>query len=410
MEQGEGAGPESLGNLHESGLATLAAISACLESEYEERSALLGTVAGAIAASVGAGRVAFWRLRRRGALALEPDPFGFEPDSAIHGFRIELGPGREGAIGNVVYGDGLALVGGTMPELDALWREAGVQAVNNSIAAPWLAGDRRLGAVVAYDSDEGFTTHHLWLLRLAGMAAGLVWRYGQAEEELGHTSVRLEEAVTVRRHLLNNIAAGGDEARRRFASVLHDDSLQLLTAAEIQLERIRSDIKSSHDAFQLEQLDSTLRKVEDSLRTLLNTVSPEPLPASTNFEVAVGERLESMRLQLGIETHTDIRVPDELPPTVHAILVKNVSEALSNVGKHASATRVVLTAEVAEGGVRVEVKDDGTGFVVGESVRAPGHIGLVAMRERTQLAGGWCDISSEPGAGATVEFWVPLSL
>lgn len=410
MEQSEGAGPEGLEDLQESALATLAAISACLEADDEEPSTLLGTVARAIATSLGASRVAFWRLRRRGALALEPDPFGFEPDSAIHGFRIELGPGREGAIGNVVYGDGPELVGGTMPELDTLWREAGLQSVGNSIAAPWLAGDRRLGAVVAYDSEVGFTSQDLWLLRLAGMAAGLVWRCGQAEEELGHTSVRLEEAVTVRRHLLNNIAAGGDEARRRFASVLHDDSLQLLTAAEIQLERIRGDAQSGHDAFQLQQLDSTLRKVEDSLRRLLNTVSPEPLPASTNFQVAVGERLESMRLQLGIEAHTDIRVPDELPATVHATLIKNVSEALANVEKHASATRVVLTAEVAEGGVRVEVKDDGTGFVVGESVRTPGHIGLVAMRERTQLAGGWCEISSEPGAGATVEFWVPLNL
>lgn len=409
MEQGDGEEADRLDEVRESALATLAAVSACLEAD-EEPSSLLGSVAGAIAGGLGAGRVAFWRLRRRGALALEPEPFGFETDSAIHGFRIELGPGREGAIGKVVYGDGLQLAHGTMPELDALWREAGLLAVSSSIAAPWLAGERRLGVVVAYDSARGFTLQDVWLLRLAGMAAGLVWRNRQAEEELGHTSVRLEEAVTVRRHLLNNIAAGGDEARRRFASALHDDSLQLLTAAEMQLARIRGDARNGQEAIRLEQLDGTLHKVEDSLRRLLNTVSPEPLPASTNFHVAVGERLESMRLQLGIEAHTDIRVPDELPATVHSTLVKNVGEALTNVEKHASATHVVLTAEIVDGGVRVKVKDDGRGFVVGESVRTPGHIGLVAMRERTQLAGGWCEIQSDPGAGATVEFWVPLNL
>ena len=67
-------------------------------------------------------------------------------------------------------------------------------------------------------------------------------------------------------------------------------------------------------------------------------------------------------------------------------------------------------AEEADGGLRVEVRDDGTGFVVAESVRLLGHIGLVALRERAQLAGGWCRIESEPGAGTKIEFWVPLSL
>jgi len=40
----------------------------------------------------------------------------------------------------------------------------------------------------------------------------------------------------------------------------------------------------------------------------------------------------------------------------------------------------------------------------------PGHIGLVAVRERAQLAGGWCRIASEPGTGTRIEFWVPLNL
>ena len=404
-----GSGKE-LDKLHDSGLAAVAAVSSFVDAG-DELSSLLGMIGGAVAARIGAGRAAFWRLRRRSTLALEPDPFGFETGSPIHGVRIQLGLAREGgAVGSILYGEGLEVAGGTMPELDALWREAGLAGVKSSIGAPWLAGDVRLGMLVVYDSASGFTGRDLWMLRLAGMAAGLVWRYRRSEEELGHTSVRLEEAVLVRRHLLNNIAAGGDEARRRFASALHDDSLQLLTAAELQLERLRGEVRSGREAEQLDQLNTTLLKVEDSLRRLLMNVSPEPLPATTNFRVAVLERLESMRLQSGIEAHTDINVPDDLPPAIHTILTKNLAETLTNVEKHANATRVVLTAEAADGGIKVLVSDDGTGFVVGESVRTPGHIGLVALRERTQLAGGWCEIDSEPGAGARVEFWVPLSI
>jgi signal transduction histidine kinase len=139
-------------------------------------------------------------------------------------------------------------------------------------------------------------------------------------------------------------------------------------------------------------------------------MSTEVLELNIDLHQAISERLESVRLQSGIETQVDIRLPDRVPMAIQAILVKNVAEALTNVEKHAHATRVLVSAEVVDGGYKVEIVDDGTGFVVAESVHMPGHLGMLAMRERAQLAGGWFRIESEPGAGATVEFWVPQSL
>ena len=55
-----------------------------------------------------------------------------------------------------------------------------------------------------------------------------------------------------------------------------------------------------------------------------------------------------------------------------------------------------------------EIADDGRGFVVSERDHLPGHLGLLALSERALLAGGWCNVTSEPGAGARVEFWIPL--
>jgi signal transduction histidine kinase len=313
-------------------------------------------------------------------------------------------------IARLVFQDQLELMKGSSPELDAMWRDAGLNDVKNSIAVAWRAGERRVGAVAVYDSPHGFTAHDLWVLRLFGMAAGLLWQYKESEDELSHTAARLEEAMAARRHLLNNIAAGGDEARRRFASALHDDSLQLLTAAELQLERCRVDSNGSQQGVQLDQVRHTLRKVEDSLRRLLTNVSPEPLQLPSDVGEAISERLESLRMRAGIEPHIDIRVPADVPPAIQAIILKNIAEALNNVEKHARATKVMVAAEAVDGGVRVAVGDDGTGFVVAESVRMPGHIGLVAMRERAQLAGGWCRIESEPGTGTQISFWVPMSL
>jgi signal transduction histidine kinase len=71
---------------------------------------------------------------------------------------------------------------------------------------------------------------------------------------------------------------------------------------------------------------------------------------------------------------------------------------------------VLLATEPVDGGIKVEIIDDGAGFVVAESVHMPGHLGLLAMKERAQLAGGWFRIESEPGSGSKVEFWVPQSL
>jgi signal transduction histidine kinase len=285
-----------------------------------------------------------------------------------------------------------------------------VAGIKNSIAVPWRAGDRRIGAVVAFDSRRGFTSNDLWVLRLTAMATGLVWQYKEVEDELGTAAIRLEDAVAARRRLISNIASGGDEARRRFTSALHDDALQLLTAAELQLERIRAEANGSHQTVQFEQLRTTLTKVEESLRRLLTTLSTENLELDTDLDETIRERLESIRVHSGIETQVDLRLPDQVAAPIQAIVVKNVAEALTNVAKHAHATRVFVSAAEVEEGIRVEIVDDGAGFVVAEAVEMPGHLGLLAMKERAQLAGGWFHIETEPGAGAKVEFWVPRNL
>src|SRR5207247_6268913 len=131
---------------------------------------------------------------------------------------------------------------------------------------------------VAYDARRGFSNDDAWVLRVAAMATGLMWQYREAEQKLDVIAERLEQAAASRRQLLANVASGGDEARRRFATTLHDDSLQLLTAAELQLERMRAEGTLGRQATQLEELGATMKLVEDSLRRLLLNVSPEAVP------------------------------------------------------------------------------------------------------------------------------------
>src|SRR5258708_32048295 len=213
--------------------------------------------------------------------------------------RLERGLGAANPVDRIVFDDDLQVASGTFPELDSMWRELGLHGIKNSIAVPWRAGERRIGAVVAYASRGGFTSSDQWVLRLAAMATGLLWQYKEAEDDLGTAAIRLEDAVAARRRLMGNIASGGDEARRRFTSVLHDDALQLLTAAELQLERMRAEAGGNHQTVQFGELKSTLGKVEDSLRRLLTTMSTEALQLDLDLNESIREHLETGRVNSG---------------------------------------------------------------------------------------------------------------
>ena len=386
----------------------LRAVSSYTEADVD-LPAFFGRLSETVAGLVKARRVAFWRLASDRTLAVQARAHGFAADSPIHNLRIRMRVDGEGIVERIVFRDELDLVDGSSPELVAIWHSSGLPEIRNSVGVPWRAGDRQIGALVAYDSRRGFNSDELWVLRVAAMATGLMWQYREAELKLDVTSERLEQAGIARRQLLGNIASGGDEARRRFASALHDDSLQLLTAAELQLARARTQADPDKQGAQLDELKDTLKEVEDSLRRLLINVSSKAIDVPLGLDEAVRTRLESFRTHTGIEADVDLQLPNHVPESVATLVFKNISEALTNVEKHAHATRVGVSAHAADGGIRAVISDDGKGFVVAETMYVPGPLGLVAIRERSQLAGGRCRIESEPGAGARVEFWVPLS-
>jgi signal transduction histidine kinase len=98
-------------------------------------------------------------------------------------------------------------------------------------------------------------------------------------------------------------------------------------------------------------------------------------------------------------------------PDMAALLYRIAQEAIVNARKHASATSVRVEVGNAADGVIVRVVDDGVGFVPDlAAAPEPGHLGVSTMVERAELAGGWVRVMSAPGAGTTVECWLPADL
>src|SRR5439155_24319577 len=128
------------------------------------------------------------------------------------------------------------------------------------------------------------------------------------------------------------------------------------------------------------------------------------------LSVALRQFLEQMHQDHGITYRLRDELTEEPTPEARVILYRIAQEAMANVRRHARATTVHVTLSRREDGTLVAVRDDGRGFDVEDGGGSPqGHLGVTAMRERAQLAGGWCRLRSEPGRGTTVEFWSPHS-
>jgi signal transduction histidine kinase len=258
--------------------------------------------------------------------------------------------------------------------------------------------------VAAYDSrnPEGFSREDTWVLHKAGLAAGLVWQLRQAEADLKKTVERLQKVDSARQLLLKNASTAADKIRRRFATELHDDALQKLTAAELHLQRLSTDKPTPID-----DAMGLLQQAEDALRKLLFEVRPPALELPGGFEETIRDRVLMLRSLTGIEADLELDLPDEVAYEIKSVVFRQVSEAITNVEKHAGATRVQVVVKSDGGGIAGLVADNGRGFVVEERDHLPGHLGLLSLTEGALLAGGWCKIASEPGNGTKVNFWIP---
>jgi signal transduction histidine kinase len=396
---------ERLERAHEAAVAALLAVSA-----HARAGQTLGDfyrrLTATIADLVGADKVLFWELNDEGMLVAIPGAHGVNDAFIGRLYPARCAPDRDDLISNVVFRDYTFRASrlDNSPEflyvLDAL-------SVHDAISVAWRAGDQRLGLVAAYDCrrPEGFSREDTWVLQKAGLAAGLVWQLRHAEADLKRTIERLQKVDTARQLLLRNVSTAVDKARKRFASELHDDALQKLTAAELQIQRL-SKLGGAGKTV-ISEAQSLLAQTEDALRRLLFEVRPPVLEIPGGFEETIRDRVTMLRSLTGIEAELVLDIPDELSYELKSMVFRQVAEALTNVEKHAAATRVHVSLRRVDGAVHGLVVDNGRGFVVSERDHLPGHLGLLALNERALLAGGWTKIESEPGVGTTVEFWMP---
>jgi two-component system, NarL family, sensor histidine kinase DevS len=192
------------------------------------------------------------------------------------------------------------------------------------------------------------------------------------------------------------------EERERIARDLHDVVIQRLFAVGLGLDALSARLEGSvadEIAHAIDELHHTIRDIRVAIFSLRNDEPGQPLQ----------ERLRRIcaRAEHALGFAPDVRVGDSvdaLPEGVHLHLLAVVNEALSNVARHAQATRVGVSIAAEEGELVAEVTDDGVGLAPKRR-----ESGLANLRRRADLVGGTMTTEPGPGgAGLTLTWRVPL--
>jgi signal transduction histidine kinase len=242
---------------------------------------------------------------------------------------------------------------------------------------------------------------------LRSLAATLDEQVQARTRDLDESLEELKRADRARRLLLERLVSAQEDERRRIAGDIHDDSIQVITAAYLRVELIRQALGDHEHAETLAKLDEALRTSIDRLRHMIFELRPAMLDTA-GLAATIEEHLDQWARQSGAEYTLADRLHAEPGALTRTTLYRIAAEALANVRKHAHATHVGVELEDDGAGYLLRVVDNGVGIPNGRAEDPSDHFGVSMMAERAAMAGGWCRIERNHGRpGTTVVAWAP---
>ncbi len=329
------------------------------------------------------------RLRQGAAPSL---PAAF--NAAVDG--VTIGP-RAGSCGTAAYRRAPVHVGDT--EIDPLWEDYRELAREHGLRACWsspiLATDGTvLGAFALYcrvarwpDDDA------LELLGRATHVAGIAIERRRLDDQLRALSERIE--------------AIREDERTGIAREIHDELGQSLTVLKMDIAWIVRRLEAQPPVHaKLDEMSRTTDEIISAVRRISAELRPGILD-DLGLAAAIEWQSEEFAARTGIrcEVHTsvdDTRIDRGLATAVFRIF----QEALTNVARHADASRIVVTLRIARATLHLEVGDDGVGMP--EVALGRPSLGLLGMRERARRLGGDCSVRPREPCGTVVVLDLPI--
>lgn len=254
-----------------------------------------------------------------------------------------------------------------------------------------------------------------WLASL--IAAGVVLLLGLAALAL-RRELAWEEALTEElrgsQRQLRELAAALDDVREaeqmRIARELHDELGQHLTGLKMDLAWISSKLPENRPEL-LNKAEGMKKLVDIAVKSVRRIASElRPLVLDDLGLVAGLEWLvQDFSKRTGIEATLNLDLGSMAPSDAQAsALFRILQESLTNVARHAEASRVHVALVHDGGRLVLSVQDDGKGFATGAAAGKSGSFGLIGIRERAIMHGGKASLSSRPGEGTRLEVSIPI--
>ncbi|WP_260674019.1 sensor histidine kinase [Comamonas aquatica] len=224
-------------------------------------------------------------------------------------------------------------------------------------------------------------------------------------EERSRLENLVRERTATLTELANHLQQVREDERGHLARELHDELGALLTAAKLDVARLKSriDMGNPEIADRIKHMTETLNSGIALKRRIVEDLRPSSLAnlgLSTSLEILTSEFAQ----RSGIEVEAIFEAV-ELPEATELTIYRLVQESLTNIGKYAKASQIQVTVHRYPTYVAVQIKDNGEGFDLA-SIRPNSH-GLAGMRHRVEAAGGRLTINSALGAGTTVSAIIP---
>ncbi|WP_294643046.1 ATP-binding protein, partial [uncultured Aureimonas sp.] len=219
-----------------------------------------------------------------------------------------------------------------------------------------------------------------------------------------------KRAEAEREGLMQRLVDVQEAERLHFARELHDELGQELTALLIGLKALETTASDGARAERIRELRDIANRMNGQVHHMAGNLRPLILE-----DLGLLSAIEELALGWGAKLGIDVDLlldglDGPIAPQASIALYRVLQEALTNVARHAEASRFSITARRAGGTLRVAVEDDGKGFDPGENGTGRARRnGLIGMRERLAAVGGEFTIESRQGHGTTVYISVPVA-
>ena len=269
---------------------------------------------------------------------------------------------------------------------------------------PVFMGERASGTfVIVARARDPFASMDRSFLRALGQQIGAALQHAELYAALEERSAELRRASA-------SLLRAAETERLRIARELHDETGQVLTAIKLELAELERLVGGSPSGTEAARRAADLAgRALQSIRATARGLRPAVLD-DLGFVPALRTLAEEFAGRTGVAVDLQAAPVARSPgPEVQVALYRVLQEALTNVARHAAATRVEIGVDMVNGEVVLTVRDDGRGFDP-EHATGPGDVraGLAGMKERVVGAGGRFAVTSARGRGTRLEARVPV--